>query len=312
MTVITLERTTCFGSCPAYTLSIAGDGTVTYTGRSYVRVTGERTWKIEPAAVEALARDMERAGYFRLKDRYKAPITDLPTTRTSLRIGDRTKSIEDYFGAPDTLQALERRIDEVAGVKKYVFIDGATLRKMGESGWRATPDKADSIMLHAVETNDADVAKALVDLGYDVNRPTSTGPIILHARGSEVLGVLIAAGADVNATSQRGTTALHRASSLGDGAAVTFLLSRGAAADTPDDVGITPLMEAANSGGIDAVRALLKGGANPAAKDSEGKTAADLARANMERIAALRKSNLLPPGTSPPDYAAILKLLEQK
>jgi hypothetical protein len=117
---ITLERTSCFGSCPAYTLSIAADGTVTYNGRSYVRVTGGRTWKIEASAVEALAREMEQAGYFELKDQYRAPVTDLPTIRTSLRIGNRTKAIEDYFGAPDVLHALERRIDEVAGVSKYV------------------------------------------------------------------------------------------------------------------------------------------------------------------------------------------------
>ena len=119
-TSITLERTACFGSCPVYTLSIAGDGMVTYNGISNVRVTGQRTWKIEPAAVEALAREMDQAGYFGLKDRYAAPATDLPTIRTSLRIGGRTKSVEDYFGAPEILRELERRIDEVAGVKKLL------------------------------------------------------------------------------------------------------------------------------------------------------------------------------------------------
>src|SRR5712691_7505714 len=36
--VITLERTMCYGTCPAYTLRITGDGSVEYEGMRYVRV----------------------------------------------------------------------------------------------------------------------------------------------------------------------------------------------------------------------------------------------------------------------------------
>ena len=41
--VITLERTTCFGVCPVYTLTIYGDGRVVYEGTRFVRTEGERT-----------------------------------------------------------------------------------------------------------------------------------------------------------------------------------------------------------------------------------------------------------------------------
>lgn len=36
-TVITLERTGCFGSCPIYKLTIVADGSVAFEGRDYVR-----------------------------------------------------------------------------------------------------------------------------------------------------------------------------------------------------------------------------------------------------------------------------------
>src|SRR5262245_50253000 len=36
-TRVTLERTQCYGPCPVYTLSVAGDGTVAYFGTRYVK-----------------------------------------------------------------------------------------------------------------------------------------------------------------------------------------------------------------------------------------------------------------------------------
>ena len=47
--VITLERTVCYGTCPAYTLRITGDGSVEYEGMRYVRVIGKATARISPA-----------------------------------------------------------------------------------------------------------------------------------------------------------------------------------------------------------------------------------------------------------------------
>jgi len=117
---IRLERTVCFGTCPEYTVTITGDGTVVYQGRQFVRVSGSHTWRIDPAAVRALALEMQQAGFFEMKDEYVATITDLPTTYTTLTIGARTKRIKNYFGAPPKLKEMESRIDEVAGTKKYV------------------------------------------------------------------------------------------------------------------------------------------------------------------------------------------------
>src|SRR5258708_38935278 len=117
---ITLQRTPCFGMCPEYTVTLKEDGTVTYSGRQYVRTPGDHTWKIDPAAVRALAREMEAAGFFDLQDTYTSRITDNPTTYTTLRIGSRTKKVQDYVSGPPKLKDIEAKIDEVSGVKKYV------------------------------------------------------------------------------------------------------------------------------------------------------------------------------------------------
>jgi membrane dipeptidase len=117
---ITLQRTPCFGMCPEYTVTLKDDGTVTYSGRQFVRTPGDHTWQIDPAAVRALAREMAAAGFFDLQDTYTSRTTDNPTTYTTLRIGSRTKKVQDYVSGPPKLKDIEAKIDEVSGVKKYV------------------------------------------------------------------------------------------------------------------------------------------------------------------------------------------------
>src|SRR5690349_11943155 len=94
---IRLTRTRCFGVCPAYEVEIDAKGAVTYTGRDFVRVTGRHTATIPRAAVAALAAHVERIGFFALKDKYSAPITDMPTTYVSVTSNGRTKRIQDYY-----------------------------------------------------------------------------------------------------------------------------------------------------------------------------------------------------------------------
>jgi Domain of unknown function (DUF6438) len=118
--VITLERTVCFGSCPDYTLTIYGNGSLIYEGRNFVAVTGQQTSNISKDHVQELARAFYAIGYFSLEDEYSAAITDLPTTTTSIAIDGRYKKIVNYYGAPEQLIELENMIDDIAGSERWV------------------------------------------------------------------------------------------------------------------------------------------------------------------------------------------------
>ena len=212
---ITIERTACFGMCPDYEVTVRGDGTVSYQGRAHVRIPGEHTWKVDPAAVRALAREMQAAGYFELKDEYSALVTDLPTTYTSLTVGSRTKKVKDYFEAPEKLRDLEHRIDVVSDAKRYVFITGAAIREMQKTGWRATGADARDWMMRAIYPGDADVVGALLAAGYDAKSADEQGVTLLmraaEAGYSEPVRLLIAAGADKTARDRAGRNAADRA-----------------------------------------------------------------------------------------------------
>src|SRR3954471_18060969 len=62
-TRIMLSRSECYGSCPVYSLTIAGDGTVTYEGKAFVRVQGPASDQVSVSNVQALVDRMLHADY---------------------------------------------------------------------------------------------------------------------------------------------------------------------------------------------------------------------------------------------------------
>ena len=122
--VITLERTVCFGACPDYTLTIQGDGTVTYEGRQFVRIEGTRTATISEAKISQLLSEFEKVDYFSLNNSYeKLEATDMPSAITSLTINGKTKTVRHYhgdFSAPEKLTELENKIDEIVNSDQWI------------------------------------------------------------------------------------------------------------------------------------------------------------------------------------------------
>jgi hypothetical protein len=125
-TVITLDRTECYGACPSYSLTIRGDGTVAYQGRRFVKAVGAASSQILVSAVQALVDEMVRADYFNLSvpaTCAQGIWTDAPTATTSLTLGGRSHTVENYHGnpcAPAALAGIEDGIDEVAGSSQWV------------------------------------------------------------------------------------------------------------------------------------------------------------------------------------------------
>jgi hypothetical protein len=117
ITEITLERTACFGTCPMYKLTLMRDGTATYTGRRFVERVG--TYKGKFYGFERLAQLVEARGYFNLRDDYSAPITDMPSTVTSVVRAGQRKTVNNYADTgPVELWGIEKAIDGmVANIK---------------------------------------------------------------------------------------------------------------------------------------------------------------------------------------------------
>lgn len=129
--VITLERTRCFGDCPAYKISIYGDGLVLYDGKDFVKIKGDADGRITKEQVQQLVREFEKIDYLKLDDDYtegkNCPEywTDHPSAITTLSRDGNTKRVTHYYGCHglpvlDQLTALENKIDEVVNTKRWI------------------------------------------------------------------------------------------------------------------------------------------------------------------------------------------------
>lgn len=125
---ITLERTGCYGFCPTYQVTIHADGLVVYEGFEHVGVLGEHRGHVDEAGILELLALCSELDFFALAEEYRfiendegerLTITDQPSRFTTLRLGRREHQVENYFGGPDLLRALEDRLDELSGAAEW-------------------------------------------------------------------------------------------------------------------------------------------------------------------------------------------------
>jgi hypothetical protein len=129
--IIVLERGVCFGTCPAYKLTITANGSVEFEGRHFVKKKGVVRATISREQLKHLVTEFEKARYFTLQDRYvdegdgcAKVLTDSPSVNTSITIAGKTKSVEHYHGCKgplvlEQLTVLENRIDEVVNASQW-------------------------------------------------------------------------------------------------------------------------------------------------------------------------------------------------
>ena len=126
---IVLERTSCFGVCPAYRLRIAKSGEVLFRSRA----PGDTTHSLTSIPAGDVQRLLERAdllAFDALPDTIAtnsaychAVATDHPSAITTVFVGGASKQVVDYLGcdwAPVGLRHLEATIDSVAGTKRLL------------------------------------------------------------------------------------------------------------------------------------------------------------------------------------------------
>ncbi len=121
---IELSRSMCYGRCPAYSVTIRGDGSVDFNGERYVQIPGKHDARIARDAVMELVRQFESAKFFAAGDKYIAEVTDNPTYTLTLAVGGKTKTLTDYVGEqvgmPLVITDLENAVDEAAGTERWI------------------------------------------------------------------------------------------------------------------------------------------------------------------------------------------------
>lgn len=139
---IRLERIGCFGTCPAYTLAVHGDGRVEYEGKDRVKEKGAREGQIEIAKVKALLSEFLKDNFVTLPEDYpeakcRRYCTDMATAITELTLKGVTHHVKHYYGCggvPKVLFDLEAAVDKAVNVEQWTG-DVAKAGPFGTTCW---------------------------------------------------------------------------------------------------------------------------------------------------------------------------------
>ncbi len=128
-------------------------------------------------------------------------------------------------------------------------------------------------LLLAVQSNDEDMVRALLQANADPNGAESRAPLALAVYLDElnIVILLLDAGADPDGTIE-GESALYRAALIGADATIDLLLDRGASISGANTTGIPAAIAAASSGKWMTVERLLEKGASPFSTTRGGST----------------------------------------
>ncbi len=143
------------------------------------------------------------------------------------------------------------------------------------------PTGAEKSFIAAIQTNNAEAVRALLDKGADVNEPAYTSKTPLHyashSRNMEILKVILSKGADVEARTEQGFTPLGYAVGLNHPDNCRALLEAGADVNTIDNWNRTNLNVAAALKLEEVVGVLLEFEANPNTLDASHYSSLDVA-----------------------------------
>jgi hypothetical protein len=135
---IVLERSMCFGSCPAYRLRLSDSGEITFESRNPGEDGRNAADTVAAATLPSLISRARSIGFFDLPSEIAADsilchnrATDHPTVVVTVFAKTQTKRVEDYLGCFETvehetlqpiahLRSFEVEIDSVLRSSRWV------------------------------------------------------------------------------------------------------------------------------------------------------------------------------------------------
>jgi hypothetical protein len=316
---VELSRSSCYGTCPAYSVRVQADGKVLWDGGEYVEVRGKRQAQIGEGAARDLLKKFLTSEFWSYCSGYSRNATDLSSSEVSVKLAGKTREINDYGdSSPLPMRALMYEIDRATDSHRWRHGDpaGEPITRLRSEGYLPKPGLTPFIK--AAIWNKSGQLKEMIDAGADLGQVDASGwNALMYAAynsDSSAMKVLLKAGADPNQTSPHGDTPLIASAvgrSWGDD-----LVRAGARVNAQNKDGQTALMLLAAIDEVDAIRDALKAGSNPKLKDSKGRTALDYLR-----LATCRKSPIADPvenwdaegakcdAFDPEDVRAVAKLL---
>jgi len=282
--IIVLERTRCYGSCPAYVVAVGTDGLIIFDGGYSVVAEGKHSDHVAVSDVRKLAERFVAADFYSMDRGYAAMVTDLPTVTLSISIDGQTKQVSDYMGQwvgmPAVIHDLEDEVDAFARSERWVRGGDGLVAALKAENFDFKTFEAQTMAKLAAVNGETATVKQFLRAGVPLKAMPSPKPESGHeylmadegwltaaSQHADTLRVLMEAG--VSRTDQADKdSALGRAVRMGSAKSAQALIAYGA---NPHSGAL--LRDAASSGRPNMVREILRYHPQLEVTDSEGKTA---------------------------------------
>lgn len=126
-TLVHMERTVCFGTCPSYSLSIESNGNVTFNGKQFVEHTGMATGEMSRENLDQLIQKIEYSHFMTMPTdpECESRFTDMPSVLLTIQMDGERNSLTHYHGCKgfeyeEELYQLEEAIDSLAATEKWI------------------------------------------------------------------------------------------------------------------------------------------------------------------------------------------------
>lgn len=110
---VSIERTPCFGRCPAYILSVHRNGEVTYIGKKDAKFNGTFQSHVNPKKVRSIFQKYQNQKLAPLKDRYFDKVRDNSKLHVEIQYNRSRKYILNAQAGPLFLQKLAADLDSL-------------------------------------------------------------------------------------------------------------------------------------------------------------------------------------------------------
>jgi hypothetical protein len=127
---VVLERTLCFGTCPAYRLSVSRSGGVRFESRNPGEERRHAADTVHPRGFGSIVTKADLIDFLALPEQIADdvrfcphPSTDLPTAIVTVFMPNGSKRVEDNHGcywAPVGLRQLQDLIDTVTDANRWI------------------------------------------------------------------------------------------------------------------------------------------------------------------------------------------------
>jgi hypothetical protein len=144
---VTLQRSTCLGNCPSYTVTVSAGGEVSFVGHAHVQA-GVASGLATPAQLANIFSAVKQAGLRSMRDSYvgsddgcEMVMSDQPGVKITVVDAEGSKTVDFYNGCTGAVaDAVRPRIEQLA---RSIDQQLDTSRWIGQPAASGAGEKAD-------------------------------------------------------------------------------------------------------------------------------------------------------------------------